>query len=73
MEDKHEILGSCDVVGCTQISCCGGIYWSERGFWKLCQNHVPANKNDEFPLMKNDAIEREVLRGDKPFPKWGCM
>ena len=56
-------FGWCDVDGCENEGCCGGICWSETGYWIVCYFHSQIHSDGEKqPKMKQSAIDRENSR-----------
>jgi len=56
--------GWCDVDGCDQEACGGGIAWRETGYWRGCtQDSKDYREGKSQPMMKPEAIAKEKMRG----------
>jgi hypothetical protein len=56
--------GWCDVKGCENEGCSGGMVWPKTGYWTVCYHHSAMfREGKEQPEMKKLAIEREKRRG----------
>lgn len=66
LEIKNEYepyFGWCEVDGCTNEGCSGGIAWGETGYWTVCSKHSAAYRDGKKkPKMKKEAIAREAIR-----------
>lgn len=61
--DPYWYWPQCDVEGCEQVSCCGGMCWSDTGYWSVCSKHSQMHRNGEpQPKMKDASIEKEKTR-----------
>lgn len=67
LQEEYEAVEEsalCDVEGCDNHRSCGGAFWKEAGYWVLCDKHfIAAIKQESQPKMKQEAIDREKLRG----------
>lgn len=62
-EEYVPYFGWCDVSGCKEEGCSGGIAWRETGYWTVCSKHASSDRNgDTQPKMKQSAIKREKGR-----------
>lgn len=62
-EDYEPYFGWCDVDGCDNEGCSGGIAWRDTGYWTVCYKHsYQFRKGLEQPKMKQTAIDRENSR-----------
>jgi hypothetical protein len=65
IEADEPYFGWCDVEGCENEGCSGGIAWEDSGYWTVCHKH-----SDEYrkglpqPKMKQTSIDRENSRGE---------
>ncbi len=65
-EDYEPYFGWCDVDGCENEGCSGGIGWRETGYWTLCYEHMDDFRaGKEQPKMKSDSILKENTRDKK--------
>jgi hypothetical protein len=62
--EKYEpYFGWCDVSGCKNEGCSGGLAWKETGYWTVCSKHSTSARNgDPQPKMKQSAMKREKSR-----------
>ena len=62
----HWYFHKCDVDECDEISCNGGGYWRDTGYWSVCSKHAQDYRdNKPQPKMKQSAIDRENSRDKK--------
>ena len=62
-EEYEPYFGWCDVKGCDNEGCSGGIAWRNTGYWTVCSKHSAMERSGEpQPLMKQTAIGREASR-----------
>jgi len=64
-EDEDEpYFGWCDVEGCENEGCSGGMAWDNTGkYWTVCHKHSQQHREGKpQPKMKQSAIERENRR-----------
>jgi len=65
-QDYEPYFGWCDIDGCKNEGCCGGIGWRKTGYWTLCTDHSRmAREGKKQPKMKQSAIKREKSRDKK--------
>lgn len=63
IDDKEPYFGWCDVDGCNNEGCSGGMAWRKSGYWTVCSIHAQSYRNgDKQPLMKQESIKRELSR-----------
>jgi hypothetical protein len=63
--DYEPYFGWCDVEGCENEGCSGGVAWNTTGHWIVCSHHSLMNrKGKPQPKMKQAAIERERSRDE---------
>ena len=56
-------FGWCDVKGCENEGCTGGMAWSATGYWTICREHMTDFRAGKpQPKMKQKSIERERSR-----------
>lgn len=56
----------CDVKYCKGVSCSGGVYWKETGYWSICTEHAAmARRGEPQPQMRKSAIKREASRDER--------
>ncbi|HDY68758.1 hypothetical protein LCGC14_1228000 [marine sediment metagenome] len=59
-------FGWCNVEGCKNEGCSGGMAWRETGYWTVCSDHSQMHRNGESqPKMNQKAIEKEKSRDKK--------
>jgi len=60
---SKEYWGVCDVKGCNEESCSGGMCWRDSGYWRVCRSCYQKFKEGKpQPQMKKRAIKRELNR-----------
>lgn len=63
---NHEyepFFGWCEVEGCENEACSGGVAWKDTGYWFVCHKHMAQWRNGEKqPKMEEFAIKRENSR-----------
>ena len=63
---KYPYWGMCDVDGCDEESCSGGVCWFDTGYWSICHKHYQSYLDDDSqPKMEKLAIAREKSRDKK--------
>ena len=61
--DYEPYFGWCDIDGCENEGCSGGIAWSDTGYWTVCSEHSQIHREGKKqPKMKQKAIDREKTR-----------
>lgn len=62
-KNNEPYFGWCDVKGCSNEACGGGLSWRETGYWKTCYKHSDMFRSGKpQPPMKKKSIEREKTR-----------
>ena len=65
-EPKEPYFGWCDVEGCNNEGCSGGMAWNDTGYWTVCSKHSQDYRDGKSqPKMKQTAIDREESRDKK--------
>ena len=65
-DDYEPYFGWCDVDGCENEGCSGGIAWRDTGYWTVCSKHSAEHRNGlEQPKMKQAAVYKESNRDKK--------
>jgi hypothetical protein len=66
VEDENGYIpyfGWCDVDGCGNEGCNGGVVWREMGYWNACDKHSADFRNGlPQPKMKQEAVDKEATR-----------
>ena len=61
--DDEPYFGWCDVDGCENEGCSGGMAWRDTGYWTVCSKHSQMNREGKKqPKMKQTAIDKEKTR-----------
>jgi len=69
IEDENGYIpyfGWCDVYGCDNEGCSGGMAWRTTGYWTVCYKHSADFRDGKpQPKMKQIAINKEATRDKK--------
>lgn len=61
--DYEPYFGYCNVEGCMNEGCSGGMAWKESGYWTVCDKHAQEYRDgNPQPPMKAWAVYRENSR-----------
>lgn|SRR3990167_3593679 len=70
-QEDEPYFGWCDVDGCDNEGCSGGMAWRESGYWTVCSKHAQMHREGkDQPKMKQKAIDKEKTRKPDGTLRW---